>query len=123
MKNALLNQSITHILLKCQLSPTMIGFDYIRDVVEKCCTNDIEFQKLVGTAYKEVAKQQKSSSDQVDKRIRAVLADAQSRKGFLAMNEYFDEVVYSGEKNLAPREAISFLVEMSKLEFAKRCNI
>ena len=116
----LLNQSVTHILLKCAFSPCMVGFDYIRAVVEKCCEKESGYQSLIKDIFKEVAEKEKSSADKVDKRIRAVLKDAKARKGFYAMNEYFNEIVYNGKEEIPTQEAISMLVEMSKLEFAKR---
>ena len=123
MENLILNQSVTHILLKCAFSPSLLGFDYIREVVEKCCKKENGYQNFITEIYKEVAESDNSTADKVDKRIRASLKDAKSRKGFLAMNEYFDERVYNGERDIPAQEAISILVEISKLEFAKRNTI
>lgn len=120
MKNLILHQSITHILLKCSCSPSLMGFDYLREVIKECCQKEDCYQSSITEIYKKVAKQDNSSIEKVDKRIRAMLKDAQSRKGFLAMNEYFNEVVYNGNKFFPNQEAISLLVEMSNLEFNKR---
>ena len=121
INSLILNQSITHILLKCQFSPSLIGFDYIRGIVEKCCQKEKGYQTFIAEAFHEVANEEKSSCDRIDKRVRASLKDAKSRQGFLGMNEYFNEIIYNGQNDISPQEAISLLVEMSKLEFAKRC--
>lgn len=120
MKNLILNQAITHILLKCSCSPSLMGFDYLRDVIKECCQNENFYQKNIGEVYKKVAMDNNSTIGKVDKRIRATIKDSQSRKGFLAVNEYFDEIVYNGNKDIPNQEAISLLVEISKLEYAKR---
>lgn len=119
MDSLVLHQSVTHILLKCLFSPSLMGFDYLRDIVTKCCRQKVDYQKLISKFYHEVACEDNCCIDKIDKRIRASLKDAYSRRGFFAMNEYFDDRVYSGDF-LQPHEAISLLVEMSKVEYQKQ---
>lgn len=121
-KNAILSQAVTHILLKCTFSPSLTGFDYLREVIERCCQKE-GYQNLITDIYKEVALKDNCTPDKVEKRIRASLKDVKSRQGFLAVNEYFDALVYNCDRELPAQEAISLLVEMSKIEFAKRNNL
>lgn len=120
MKLLILNQAITHILLKCSCSPNLMGFDYLREVIRECCLKGNFYQSNIGEAYRRVARNNRSTVEKMDKRIRAMLKDAQSRKGFLAVNEYFNQVVYNGNKDIPNQKAIALLIEMSRLEFSKR---
>lgn len=122
MKNLILTQSITHILLKCECNPSLLGFDYLREVISKCCQRRNYYQSFMSEIYKEVAQETNSSIEKIDKRIRVLLKGAKARKGFFAMNEYFDEIVYNGSKNLRAQESISLLIEMSNIEFTKRIS-
>lgn len=121
IEGAVLCQSVTHILLKCSFSPSLLGFDYIREVIEFCCETKRDPLRVLTFALKEVAKRDGSSVNKIDKRIRASIKDAKRRQGLLGMNEYYSERVYEGDEVRA-RETISYLVEMSRLEYEKRFN-
>lgn len=106
---------ITDIMLKLGLQPKFAGFEYLREAVGLYVNKATSEEKLTTEIYPKIAEKYDVSVMIVERSIRMAISDSFNSKGLLGLNDYYQNVVYSGDFMLSNGELISIIAEILKL--------
>lgn len=113
-----LNITITEILLNLKLEPKSSGFDFLKSAV-MLLLNNKEKSFTIKEIYKQIAKENGTTSLFVEKSIRSVIENSFFNGGLLLINDYFGNVVYNNNFIPSNSEFIYLLAEIVKLRTIK----
>lgn len=112
-------ESTTHMLLALKLQPEIAGFDYLREAIVLVYKDKKLAESGIKKLYSIVADNFNVSSNIVEKAIRTIVDGGYFSMGALAINEFFDEIVYTHNLPISNALAIYALSEILRLKIMR----
>ncbi len=111
---------VTKLLLSFKFLPQMLGFDYIRSAILFYLERGEDLSGITTDLYPVLAKHYKTQVASVERNIRRAVETAHDLGGFLSLNDFFDNIVYTNNVNFSNNEIIAILVEIINLDNKKQ---
>lgn len=103
--------NITRVLVDLKLKPNLKGFHYLRKAIELCIEDYSYLRSVTTRLYPAVGKFYNVSPSLVERCIRNAIDKAYQEGGLLAVNTFYNMLVYSNDKKFTNSELIGIIVE------------
>ena len=109
---------IKHLLIELGISPALMGYNYLAQCVYLCWEDNRRLHDLVSSVYREVARQNDTTYQRVERNIRHAVRAFADMGRVQAINRMFGVKLYNAGDYPPNGELIGYLTEYVQMHYA-----
>lgn len=110
---------IKHLLIELGISPALMGYGYLAQCVYLCWEDNRRLHSLVADVYREVARQNNTTYQRVERNIRHAVRAFADRNRVQSLNRMFGVKLYNTGDYPPNGELIGYLTEYVQMHFGE----